>query len=62
MKKRKVTLKRIMAAIEEGNYIGFCKACGAEASGCEPDARNYTCEDCGEPSVFGAEELLMEMA
>ena len=27
MKKRKVTLKRLMAAIEEGNYIGFCKAC-----------------------------------
>ena len=27
--------------------------------GCEPDARNYTCESCGEPKVFGAEELLL---
>ena len=37
---------------------GFCVGCGEEAYGVEPDARRYTCESCGEPKVFGAEELL----
>lgn len=37
---------------------GFCVGCGEEACGVEPDARRYTCESCGEPKVFGAEELL----
>lgn len=38
--------------------VGFCLACGEQADGCEPDARNYECEVCGESSVFGFEELL----
>ena len=38
---------------------GVCLACGAEASGCEPDARNYKCEVCGKYEVFGLEEALM---
>jgi len=25
----------------------------------EPDARRYTCEGCGEPRVYGLQELLM---
>lgn len=41
---------------------GFCLICGCEADGCEPDARNYECEACGAEQVFGAEELLMEIA
>ncbi len=42
------------------NYgAGFCTACAAEQSGCEPDAREYKCESCGEHSVYGAEELLI---
>lgn len=40
---------------------GFCKACGAEADGCEPDAEGYECEACGEHEVFGSFSLLMEM-
>lgn len=40
---------------------GFCIACGAEVDGVEPDAREYECEACGEPAVYGAEELLLEM-
>ena len=36
--------------------------CGAQAHGVEPDARNYECEACGTDQVFGAEELLMEIA
>jgi hypothetical protein len=38
---------------------GRCLACGAEAYGVEPDAREYECEVCGEPQVYGLEELLM---
>lgn len=41
---------------------GFCLACGEEAMGCEPDARNYRCEHCGRSQVFGADDLLVEMA
>ena len=41
------------------DYGGACIACGAEAFGVEPDARRYTCEECGAPKVFGAEELMM---
>jgi len=38
---------------------GFCLSCGEEADSCEPDARNYKCESCGENEVFGAEEVLV---
>jgi hypothetical protein len=50
---------RIMEAIESGDNIGFCKACGAEHDGCEPDARGYKCEECGQMEVYGAEECLI---
>lgn len=50
----------VMEAVESGDYVGFCKVCGEEQYGCEPDARNYKCESCGEYAVFGAEELLIE--
>ena len=53
---------RITRAIESGENAGFCLACGAEAFGVEPDARNYTCESCGKPEVYGAEECLMNIA
>jgi hypothetical protein len=58
----KVTIDQVMAAIEEDNSIGFCTACGAETSGVEPDACEYTCEVCGADKVYGAEELLLRMA
>jgi len=38
---------------------GFCITCGLEHDSCEPDARNYSCEECGTPTVFGAAELLL---
>ena len=59
---KKVTLKKVMRAVESDEYIGFCVACGAEAYGVEPDARKYMCESCDEPKVYGAEELLMYLA
>lgn len=41
---------------------GFCISCGCEHDGVEPDAREYECEMCGEPAVYGAEELLLLFA
>lgn len=38
---------------------GFCLFCGETAYGVEPDARNYTCEECGATEAFGASELLL---
>jgi len=58
MDKATLTLDQIMEACEEGN-TGFCLACGAQAYGVEPDARRYTCEECGAKKVYGAEELLI---
>jgi hypothetical protein len=48
-----------MQAAEEDDNLGFCLACGADAEGVEPDARNYTCEVCGEDKVYGAQELAL---
>lgn len=61
-----VTVGRVVEAVERCNASldnpGFCIACGADAEGVEPDARKYQCEACGEPGVYGAEELLMHLA
>lgn len=40
-------------------HDGFCLACGAIAGQVEPDARGYPCRGCGEPKVYGVEELLL---
>lgn len=61
-----ITADRVMEAIERSmtslDNPGFCLACGADADGCEPDARGYDCEACEKPRVFGAEELLIYLA
>jgi len=38
---------------------GFCIVCGADRYGCEPDAENYHCDDCGSKAVMGAEQALL---
>ena len=41
-------------------YNGACIACGKiQHGGCEPDAREYTCESCDAKAVYGIEELLI---
>lgn len=55
----KVTFEQVMTAVESGEYIGICLACGHEQEGVEPDARKYDCESCGKPKVWGAEELAL---
>lgn len=61
-----LTVDRVLEAAEGQMYgldnPGFCVACGADADGCEPDARGYECEECGKRSVYGAEELMLYLA
>lgn len=60
---KSITSTRIIHAVEHSLSAlinpGFCIACGADPEGCEPDARGYECEACGESKVYGAEELLL---
>ena len=51
------SLEEIEIAIED--MSGFCIACGEQADRIEPDARKYTCESCGKPRVYGAEQLVL---
>lgn len=55
----KLTFSQVQQAVESDRNAGFCLACGEEASGVEPDAREYKCESCGELRVFGAEQILI---
>ena len=57
-----LTLETILDAVKEDSNTGFCIACGADAWGVEPDAREYHCQACGEFKVYGAEELLLMVA
>jgi len=54
-----ITLDRVTDAIEADDYLGFCINCGEEHDSIEPDARRYRCEVCNQPSVYGAEEILL---
>jgi len=55
--------ERLLEAAQEQMFgtenSGFCIKCGEERDGCEPDARNYPCDACGENSVYGASELII---
>ena len=55
----KPSLKQLKNVVEGDASSGYCLACGAKASGVEPDARKYECQKCKAPKVYGAEELLM---
>ena len=55
----KLTLDELETAVRRDDGSGFCLACGHEPGHwCEPDMRRHTCENCGKPKVYGAEELL----
>lgn len=55
---KSITANRVIKAVRRDDSLGFCIACGHGAKRVEPDARNYECEKCRLPKVFGAEELL----
>lgn len=57
-----ITQDRIIAVVQEDDNRGFCVSCGEEAHNVEPDAREYRCSACNANSVYGAEELLIELA
>lgn len=61
-----LTLSVIEAAVRRRmsslDNPGFCIECGHEHDGIEPDAREYPCEVCEADAVYGADELLMEVA
>jgi hypothetical protein len=54
-----LTTEQVLMAIESGEYVGICKACGNEQEGVEPDARGHKCDKCGMMEVYGAEECLI---
>jgi hypothetical protein len=54
---RKFTLEQLQDA--DDKQEGFCVECGAPRECCEPDAREYKCEACGELAVYGAQELII---
>lgn len=58
-----ITATRVTTLVESEMFglenPGLCVECGEEATGCEPDARNYKCEACGKRQVFGAAEVLI---
>jgi hypothetical protein len=53
----KPSIELAMALNDMGS--GFCLACAAEPDGVEPDARRYTCPECGAAKVYGGEELVL---
>ena len=57
-----LTRDQIIEAASRDDYIGLCTACGDESTGIEPDAQKCKCDNCGEYTVFGAEELVIRIA
>jgi len=62
---KKLTVEEILEAAEAEmigtENPGFCLNCGERHEGCEPDARNYECDSCGEDKVFGAAEIAISL-
>ncbi len=56
-----MNIDQVLAAIERDDHTGICIKCGFEQGGCEPDAREYVCENCGAEAVYGAQECLFEL-
>ena len=57
MNKLTFTMEEFQEA--EEMQSGFCLDCGWMQESCEPDARNYHCDECGADRVFGAQEVLL---
>jgi hypothetical protein len=53
------SLEQLEPALSSDESIGFCIECGAEHYCCEPDAREYKCEECEQFTVYGAQEILL---
>jgi len=51
-------LDRAFAIADADEMLGICINCQNEQMA-EPDARAYTCEDCGKAKVYGATEIVI---
>jgi hypothetical protein len=56
-----IAIAALCSAVECRQMIGYCIACGHQQDGCEPDAIQYACLNCGELCVYGAEELVLRI-
>jgi hypothetical protein len=60
-----ITAERVCGAVEASHVSledpGFCLTCGCEQGGCEPDMERGICESCGEPTVYGAEQIMIHL-
>jgi len=62
--KKKPAYKRIKLTEDtyrmlDSDSMGVCRACLTPMCECEPDAKKYKCDGCGEKAVYGAQELMM---
>lgn len=53
------TVQQVEDAVVSDDNMGWCRECGEEAFGVEPDAQKYQCEACDAWAVYGAEEYVM---
>ena len=53
-----MSIDEMIESAESGEMLGLCRDCG-NTQPAEPDARNYTCEECGHNTVYGMEEFIM---
>jgi hypothetical protein len=59
-KQEKIVLTEAEFREHCNNYDGVCFACKEwTVGGVEPDAREYTCDECDRAKVYGAEEALL---
>lgn len=55
-----IPVREVDYQLAQEENTGFCSSCeDFTTSGVEPDAENYVCEDCGNQTVFGAEQALI---
>jgi hypothetical protein len=57
----KARVNEILECGEEDDNIGICMNCGAEHDGVEPDAEGYPCDECGETTVVGFQNLVLSL-
>ena len=44
----------------DNDSMGYCVNCNEFTTDCvEPDAQGYTCDDCEQPAVMGAQDALI---
>jgi hypothetical protein len=48
----------VMGVLYDSVHPGICLACGEESDSVEPDARAYTCQECGADRVYSLGELV----